>query len=147
MPGYNTNLASEFYILSVLHRFGSHALVTLGNKKSVDIVIENNGAVSYSIDVKGLAGRTNWPIGNVRNVTPGHFLALVCYNNRIADPAYLPEVWIVPSEDMERFVYTAPTSRMRVIPRATMEAIGMKYRDAWHLLVPELATAAIEAAR
>ena len=38
MTNYNTNLASEFYVLSMLHRLGSDASLTLGNKKSVDIV-------------------------------------------------------------------------------------------------------------
>lgn len=37
--GYNTNLASEFYILSMLHRLGADAMLTLGNKKSVDITV------------------------------------------------------------------------------------------------------------
>ena len=39
MTNYNTNLASEFYVLSMLHRFGCNASLTLGNKKSVDIVV------------------------------------------------------------------------------------------------------------
>ncbi len=37
--GYNTNLAAEFYVLSMLHRLGADANLTLGNKKSVDIAI------------------------------------------------------------------------------------------------------------
>ena len=36
---YNTNLAAEFYVLSVLHRLGAEANLALGNKKSVDIVV------------------------------------------------------------------------------------------------------------
>jgi hypothetical protein len=37
--GYNTNLASEFYVLSMLYRLGFDANLTLGNKKSVDIAV------------------------------------------------------------------------------------------------------------
>lgn len=37
--GYNTNLASEFYVLSMLYRMGFDANLTLGNKKSVDIAV------------------------------------------------------------------------------------------------------------
>jgi hypothetical protein len=36
---YNTNLAAEFHVLSALHRLGADANLTLGNKKSVDIVV------------------------------------------------------------------------------------------------------------
>jgi hypothetical protein len=35
--GYNTNLAAECYVLSMMHRLGAEANLTLGNKKSVDI--------------------------------------------------------------------------------------------------------------
>ena len=43
--GYNTNLASEFYVLSMLYRCGLDASLTLGNKKSVDVrrSVENSG--------------------------------------------------------------------------------------------------------
>lgn len=33
----NTNLASEYFILSCLYRVDANAYLTLGNKKSVDI--------------------------------------------------------------------------------------------------------------
>lgn len=33
MSGYNTNLAAEFYVLSMLHRRGADANLTLGNKR------------------------------------------------------------------------------------------------------------------
>jgi hypothetical protein len=36
---YNTNLASEFHVLSMLHRRGAEASLTVGNKKSVDIAV------------------------------------------------------------------------------------------------------------
>ena len=37
MSSYNTNLAAEFYVLSMLHRLGADAALTLGNKKGVDM--------------------------------------------------------------------------------------------------------------
>jgi hypothetical protein len=53
---YNTNLAAEFYVLSMLHRLGAEATLTLGNKKAVDIVIVRESGDAVTIDVKGLAG-------------------------------------------------------------------------------------------
>ena len=41
MSKYNTNMASEFYVLSMLHRIGVDAALTLGNKKAVDIFADN----------------------------------------------------------------------------------------------------------
>lgn len=60
--GHNTNLAAEFYVLSILYRLGINAHLTLGNKKSVDIVVEKEDKV-ITIDVKGLKGYflfSNW---------------------------------------------------------------------------------------
>jgi hypothetical protein len=54
--GYNTNLAAEFYVLSVLHRLGVDVNLTLGNKKSVDISAVKAAEKAITIDVKGLAG-------------------------------------------------------------------------------------------
>ncbi|GAH30245.1 unnamed protein product, partial [marine sediment metagenome] len=56
MSKYNTNLASEFYVLSTLHRLGLDAFLTLGNKKSVDILVASPGGLFLTIDVKGVAG-------------------------------------------------------------------------------------------
>ena len=41
MTRYDTNLAAEFHVLSMLHRLGADASLTLGNKKAVDIIVVN----------------------------------------------------------------------------------------------------------
>lgn len=131
--GYNTNLAAEFHVLSTLHRIGMEAMLTLGNKKSVDIIVVRNPSTILSIDVKGLAGKSGWPVDNLRVARPDHFLALVCYAGRIDDPAFAPEVWIVPSEQLEALTYQAPGGR-RVVQRHAMMTHGASFRNAWQLL-------------
>ena len=79
MSGYNTNLASEFYVLSVLHRLGADANLTLGNKKSVDIAVVKDAGKSITVDVKGLAGKTSWPVDNVKQAKRSHYLVFVSY--------------------------------------------------------------------
>src|SRR5258707_835551 len=100
MAAYNTNLAGEFYILSVLYRLGADANLTLGNKKSVDIVVVRSAGDAITLDVKALAGKTSWPVDNFRGGRKGHFLALVCFLDKIQDPSVLPEVYIVPSTEV-----------------------------------------------
>jgi len=58
---YNTNLASEFWVLSALYRLGVEAHLTLGNKKSVDILILSNSKAISTVDVKGVADPYDWP--------------------------------------------------------------------------------------
>lgn len=131
--GYNTNLASEFHVLSILHRLGLEAMLTLGNKKSVDIVVLHDNARVLSVDVKGLAGKSGWPIDNCRGARADHFLAFVCYAGRISDPVFAPEVWIVPSMHLDSLTYKAPGGR-RVVQRGTLRSRGAAYLNAWGLL-------------
>jgi len=81
MTKYNTNLASEFYALSCLHRLGMTANLTLGNKKGVDIVVAHDAGDVSTVEVKGLAGKYEWPIDNLgtpRN-PDSHFVVLLSF--------------------------------------------------------------------
>ena len=44
---------------------GARCESKLGNKKSVGIAIVRDAGEAYTIDVKGLAGKTGWPIDNI----------------------------------------------------------------------------------
>jgi hypothetical protein len=44
--GYNTNLASDFYGLSVLYRLGTDAVLPLNNKKSMYIAVVRDASDS-----------------------------------------------------------------------------------------------------
>jgi hypothetical protein len=132
--GYDTNLAAEFYVLSVLHRLGISATLTLGNKKSVDIVVTRDAGDAITIDVKGLAGTTNWPVDNLKERPKKHFIAFVTFLGKISDPSVLPEVYIVPSERVSSMVYQNPAGNRRVIQLGRARKEWAQYKDAWHLL-------------
>lgn len=134
MTTYNTNLAAEFYVLSILHRLGAEANLTLGNKKAVDIVVVRDAGDTVTVDVKGLAGKTGWPVDNVKESRDGHFVVLVCFLGRIAEPSVLPESFIVPSASLPALTYNAPGGR-KVIHLGTMRKAGAQYREAWELLL------------
>ena len=103
---YNTNLAAEYYVLSMLYRKGVDAYLTLGNKKSVDIVIHKDDGGIVTVDVKGLAGKTCWPMDNFNKKDKNHFIVLVSFLDNISDPQAVPECWIVPSLKAENlFLY------------------------------------------
>jgi hypothetical protein len=132
--GYNTNLAAEFYVLSMLHRLGANALLTLGNKKAVDILVEKNGK-SLTIDVKGLTDKTSFPVDNYR-AEAGHYIAFVSFLNKIGDPAVQPEVYIVPSLDIKKqgLLFSAPSGAQRVQYKTLSENAGT-YPDKWRDLL------------
>ena len=134
MTTYNTNLASEFYVLSMLHRFGCDASLTLGNKKSVDIVVVRESGDVVTIDVKGLAGTTSWPVDNVKKVAKNHFMVFVSFLGKIAEHTLLPEVYVVPSKRLEPLVYHSPNGKRQVLQLSRMRKAGSEFRDAWQLL-------------
>jgi hypothetical protein len=135
---YNTNLAAEYYVLSVLHRLGAEANLTLGNKKSVDIVVVRDAGNAVTIDVKGLAGTTSWPVDNVKAGRANHFLVFVCFLGKIGDPSILPEVYVMPSERLQQFMYTSPgEARRRVVELRVLRKReeAKEFRDGWQLIL------------
>lgn len=134
MTGYDTNLAAEFYVLSVLHRLGMSATLTLGNKKSVDIVIARDAGDAVTVDVKGLAGVTNWPVDNLKAGRLRHFIVFVTFLGKIDDPAVSPEIYVVPSKEVSALIYQNPAGNRRVIPLGRARKTWAKYKHAWQLL-------------
>lgn len=134
MSRYNTNLASEFYVLSMFHRLGCDASLTIGNKKSVDIVVVRESGEVVTVDVKGLAGTTSWPVDNVKKVAKDHFLIFVSFLGKIGDYTVQPEVYIVPSSQLAPFVYHSPNGKRHVLQLSRMRKDGIQYRDAWNLI-------------
>ena len=132
---YNTNLAGEFWVLSALNRLGVEAQLTLGNKKSVDILVIRNSAV-YTLDVKALAKRYDWPDDNIKiSDNPNHVYILLTFDGKISDPKVNPSVWIIPSNKLQPFIkrYT----NRSVVSRSLMINNGGRYQDNWKYLMKE----------
>ena len=133
MTAYNTNLAAEFFVLSMLHRKGITANLTLGNRKEVDIVVEKATGELITIDVKGIAGTTSWPIDRFAGGRKGHFLIFVSFKGKIGDETVIPEVYVIPSPVVSRILYKGRTGRQFVELRKLRKS--GKYKDCWELLL------------
>lgn len=100
MTTHDSNMASEFLVMSILYRLGLSPILTLGNKKEIDVVVQHKDC-TITIDVKGLKGTTCWPIGTKEKLEqlkclPSHFFVFVCYRNRFLKIAEHPEIYVVP---------------------------------------------------
>lgn len=127
---YNTNLAAEFWVLCTLYRLGIEAHLTLGNKKSVDILVLRNSETMCTVDVKGLAGPYDWPADNVRIFDkPDHYYVFLSFEGRISDPLATPSVWVMPSDQVKTFIKEFKTRS--VVSRALVKKDGGRFRDAW----------------
>lgn len=96
---YNTNLASEYYIMSILCRTAKDAYLSLGNKKGVDIIVKTKLGAMCIVEVKGVNKRNDWLISNSGRfeTAPNLIYALVCYHGKIEDVNSVPDFWFVPS--------------------------------------------------
>jgi hypothetical protein len=134
MEAYNTNLAAEFHVLSLLHRLGADAALSLGNKKTVDVTVIRAEGEAVTIDVKGVAGAFDWPADNIK--VPDHdrhFFVLVSFEGQIGDPEKLPSVWVVPARKLAPLLRQYKTRV--VISRAAVKAVSNQYRHAWQLVL------------
>lgn len=133
--GYNSNLASEFYVLSVLHRLGLDAALSMGNKKSVDLTVVRDEGDAVTIDVKASATRADWILGKHKppKYPDRHFLILVGYEGTISDPATSPRVWVLPYPKASTFLkyYAGDTTN---ISRKLLIDHGAEFENSWHLL-------------
>lgn len=139
----NTNLASEYYVLSMLYRIGANAYLTLGNKKSVDILVEKKDK-TLTIDVKGLKGTTSFPIDNWDKKTKNHFLVFVTFLNKMNNPLTVPETYIVPSLEIDRkseelegmtLVYHNPKANRTVVQLSRLRKLKSRYLDKWNYFI------------
>lgn len=101
---YNTNLASEFYVMSMLYRKGLDAYLTLGNKKGVDILVKRKDGSTLKLEVKGVNRKTDdWPLStNELGEEDGLLYIFLSYESEIANLLAHPKVWIVPSKIIKK---------------------------------------------
>lgn len=137
-PGHNTNLASEFHVLSVLYRLGLNANLTLGNKKGVDIVVARAAGDAATIDVKAVVGKTDW----ITSTAPSeprvrHFVVLVSYEGKFKNLNVVPRAWVLPHPEFLSLVRTSSTG-WHYISRREVTSERSSYEDAWDLIAQPL---------
>ncbi len=139
MTKYNTHLAAEFYVLSMLHRLGADVEFTLGNKKAVYITVSNENGTITTIDVKGLAGPNYWPATNIHSLQdPQHFYVLVSFEGKITDPQSIPSAWIIPANELTQFIHKYPSCPD--VSRAVVRDKGNRFLHAWYLIIGQKAS-------
>lgn len=120
---YNTNLASEYFIMSLMCRAGKEAYLSLGNKKGVDVIVKTLKGAICIVEVKGVNKRNDWLISNSGRfeTAPNLIYALVCYHGKIDDLTSSPDFWIIPSLKL------AETTEHKVAQNGKTVYISNKY--------------------
>ena len=118
-------LASKFYVLSVLHRLGADAALTFSQSDNVDVTVVLESGNVLTVDVKTLTGAMEWPVADF-SARAGHFLAFVWYPVA-SDPNTPPIVYIVGSEQLKQFLAESRQDRVS-LERLDREVHA---REAW----------------
>jgi len=126
MSGYNTVIASEYYVLSLLYRLGYEAYITIGNKKSVDIrVVKEEQTIT--IDVKAVQGYSSLIVNNVSS-KHNHYIIFLIYNNKFEDISVLPDIYVVPSADISKI------EKIFKDQKRVFKGDILSYKDNWQCL-------------
>jgi len=95
-------LASKFYVLSVLHRLGIDATLTFSQADNVDITVVLESGSALTVDIKTLTGALEWRVANF-SARANHFIAFVWYPDS-EEPNVPPTVYIIASEQLSIFI-------------------------------------------
>lgn len=101
--GKHLEFAAKFHVLSVLHRLGAEANLTLVQPDNVDIIVVRESGQAVTIDVKTLAGTTSWHVEHFRP-RKHHYVVFVSFAQEIEEPDAPPRVFVANSRRLERFV-------------------------------------------
>lgn len=128
----SSNLAAEFHVASCLLRLGYAVSLTLGNTKEIDLSAHHPYGWTVTIDSKGLKNTTNWPLVPKRR-SRSHFYVFVAYRNRFQDLDSTPEVFVVPSLEIDSLLAKwAGNPQQTCVDYRRIKDTA--YRNAWTLL-------------
>ncbi|WP_370547469.1 hypothetical protein [Edwardsiella tarda] len=100
----NAGDAGEYYIAYMLSRLGISAALTTSGTSAVDILATVNGVKSISIQVKSSWARSQprqWMVGSKRPHVSDSLIYIFCNMFEDIDIDKAPEVFIVPSTDVD----------------------------------------------
>lgn len=99
--GHATGMAGEFFVMERLFRLGHEPALTLGNAKSIDIIVRTKSGRLKTVSVKAVRGGGKWPVDkdDISHEQDLIFVLLLYkdFENVITDP----EVWVMPAPEVQ----------------------------------------------
>lgn len=130
--GHSTAMAGEFFVMERLFRLGHEPALTLGNAKTIDIIVKTKSDRLQTVSVKAVCGGGKWPVDG-EDVSKRKDLVYVFLRyRRFKDVTTDPDVYVIPARTVQKLkrpwfkkpalYYSHPEHAPRSLKR---------YKDAW----------------
>lgn len=130
--GHATGMAGEFFTMERLFRLGHEPALTLGNAKSIDIIVRTKSGNLTTVSVKSVRGGGKWPVGTENYSRRKDLVFVFLLYRHFDNPKEDPCVWVMPAPDVERqkrrwLVGSAVYYQHKELAAPKLA----KFRDAW----------------
>jgi hypothetical protein len=128
-------LAAKFHVLSVLHRLGVEANLSLAQPDNVDIAIIGKAGLAITIDVKTVGEGTREWLVEPFSARKHHYVVVVEFSSRKGSAVAHPHAYVVASEALQKLV-----SR-RKLKTISLDVLSgeLAALEAWQLITSEQA--------
>jgi hypothetical protein len=101
--GHATGMAGEFLVMEKLFRLGHEPALTLGNAKSIDIIVRTRKGNLKTISVKAARGGGKWGVDKDDLSKEKDLLfVFLLYKSFDEDVTTNPLVWVMKAADVEK---------------------------------------------
>ncbi|MDW8469978.1 MAG: hypothetical protein RML56_14465 [Burkholderiales bacterium] len=127
-------MAGEFFVTEKLFRLGYEPALTLGNAKTVDILVRTKSR-NLSVSVKSARGGGKWGVDENDLAADKNLVFVFLLYKNFEDVKTNPEVWVMPASDVDKRKrrwfkkFAIYYSHKRLRPHDLD-----KFKDAWHYI-------------
>ena len=97
-----TAMAGEFFVMERLYRLGHDPALTLGQAKSIDILVKSANDRLVTVSVKAVRGGGKWGIGKANLAKENDLVFVFLLYRKFADVSTDPDVYVIPACDVEK---------------------------------------------
>lgn len=130
-----TGMAGEFFAMERLFRLGHEPALTLGNAKSIDIIVRTQRGELKTISVKAARGGGKWPVESRGVSNEKDLIFVFLLYRQFEDVTTDPEVWVMKASDVElRKRRWFEKSAIYYSHKELAPADLHEFKNAWHLI-------------
>jgi hypothetical protein len=130
--GHATGMAGEFFVMEKLFRLGHEPALTLGNAKSIDVLVRRSDGTLREVSVKAIRGGGKWGVASEdESAAKTRVYVLLLYRD-FDNPKADVDVFVIPARDVQRLKEPWFKGHAIYCSNAVSRDAIEKYRDAWH---------------